>query len=254
MKTHKPTATQSAFIDPDPSPLAPAVPETCDIPGQSETSTDATPPKPRTPLPSRTVPVRISRTQPTAPGPAARVTPETHGICVESETSAASRAHRPASDFQLLTSNSQLLPSTSPPRRTCDNTGQCETSAASRAHRPASDLQLLTPNSQLLASTPPPRRTCDNTGQSETFAAPSRAVLCPETQRETPTPNKRPCRRRPAGRSQARSLRCRAATLAAGMATTGPGGCLGTCHGIGGAPFSHLGRVSDIIPPHERKG
>ncbi len=84
------------------------------------------------------------------------------------ETSAASPAHRPASDFQLPTSNSQLLASTSTSRPTCDNTGQNETSAASPAHRPASDFQLLSSNSQLLASNSP--KTYEESVESETPA------------------------------------------------------------------------------------
>ncbi len=56
------------------------------------------------------------------PDPAPPTTPEKREICVESETPAESPnpntpAHPPASSFQLLTSNSQLLASTSPPRQ-----------------------------------------------------------------------------------------------------------------------------------------
>ncbi len=118
--------------------------------------------------------------QPTGPNPnPAPQRPETCDTHVESETSAASPAHRPASDFQLLTSNSQLLASTPPPRRTGDNTGQNETFADAPnpntpAHLPASDVQLLTSNSQLLISISispesPPPKTYEICVESETF-------------------------------------------------------------------------------------
>ncbi len=171
MKTHQPTANQSAFTDPDPSSLAPAVPETCDIPGQSETFTDTPAPNThRAPQPSSP---RL-RPMPDSPLAQPRI------LRVESETSADSPnpntpTRLPVSDFQPPTSNSQLLASNSPPRRTCDNTGQSETFADSPnpntpTRLPVSDFQPPTSNSQLLASNSPPRRTCDNTGQSETFA------------------------------------------------------------------------------------
>ncbi len=258
MKTHQPTATQSAFIDPAPSPLARAVPETCDIPGQSETFTNTrTPNTHRAPPPSsprlRPMPdsplararilrvesetfadpsCRILNHEPRAPlGPPFSkthcpipVTSETREICVESVTSddTAALNTRPAPDpppsesYEICvesetfppTSRAVLCPDTrratlnpnkrpdkiespdasspyplsptpdTPSSKICDNTGQSETFAdsptpntpASPAHRPASDVQLLTSNSQLLASTSTPRRTCDNPGQSETFA------------------------------------------------------------------------------------
>jgi len=64
----------------------------------------------------------------------------------------ASPAHRPATDLQLLTSNSQLLASTSPPHQA------------------------------------PPPKTREERVESETSVAPNR----PDTRRETPIPNRRP--------------------------------------------------------------
>ncbi len=177
MKTHQPTATQSAFIHPDPSPLAPAVPETCDIPGQSETFTDtptpnthlASPPSsPRLrPMPDTPLETREERVESETCVPPSRAV-----LCPDTRRETPNPEKRP-DKIESPGISSPHPPSSIPdtlPSKICDNTGQCETSAASPAHRPASNSQLLTPNSQLRASTPPPRRTCDNTGQSETFA------------------------------------------------------------------------------------
>jgi len=179
MNTHQPTATQSTFIDPDPSPLAPAVPETCDIPRQSEIFTNThTPNKHLAPPPSspRLCPMpdthlaqaRILRVESETSAPPSRAV-----LCPDTRREILNPEKRPdriespgISSPHPLSSIPDTLPS-----KICDNTGQCETSAAaSPAHLPVSDLQPPTSNSQLLTSTSPPRRTCDNTGQSETFA------------------------------------------------------------------------------------
>ncbi len=171
MKTHQPTATQSAFIVPDPSPLAPAVPETCDIPGQSETFTDT--PTPNTHLAS---PPSSPRLRPMPDTPL-----ETREERVESETCAPPSRAVLCPDTRRETPNPEKRPDkiespgiSSPhplssipdtlPSKICDNAGQCETSAdtytpntpASPAQLRAYNPQLLTPNSQLLASTSPP--------------------------------------------------------------------------------------------------
>ncbi len=186
MKAHQPTANQSVFIHPDPSPLAPAVPETCDIPGQSETFTDT--PTPNTHLAS---PPSSPRLRPMPDTPL-----ETREERVESETCVPPSRAVLCPDTRRETPNPEKRPDkiespgiSSPhplssipdtlPSKICDNTGQSETFADSPypntpAHPPPSDFQLLTPNSQLLPSTSPPRRTCDKTRQTVTLPPASR--------------------------------------------------------------------------------
>jgi len=189
MKTNQLTASQSTFIDPAPSPLAPAVPETCDIPRQSETFTDTRTPNTHVaPPPSsprlRPMPdtlrahARILRVESVTSGdtaaPNTRPTPdpppsETYEICVESEIFADTddRIYRKTRSLPAILTLASLQPhhALTDVHQICDIVGQSEPFAASPAHRPASDVQLLTPNSQLLASTSPPRRTRHNTGQ-----------------------------------------------------------------------------------------
>ncbi len=109
----------------------------------------------------------------------------------------ASPAHRPASDFQLLTSNSQLLTSTSPPHqapppKTREKRVESETSPApnrpdTRRETPIPNRRPNTLHSPHPIPDPLPSNFRDTLGQSETFAPPSRAVLRPEPQTQTPT-------------------------------------------------------------------
>ncbi len=71
--------------------------------------------------------LRTSSPHPLSPTPDS-LPPEICDNTGQSETSAASPAHLPASDVQLLTSNSQLLASTSPPpQKTCEECVESET-------------------------------------------------------------------------------------------------------------------------------
>ncbi len=126
-------------------------PQMCDRMGQSETFADVSYPnlnrEPRGSIESRsTVHYSLRPMSDTLPSKICDNTGQSETFA-DSPTpnTPASPAHRSASDSQLLTSNSQLLASTSTPRRTCDNTGQSETFAdspnpntpASPADRPA---------------------------------------------------------------------------------------------------------------------
>ncbi len=155
-------------------PIPDALPfKRCDTVGQSETFADV----PDHNLNSKPRHARGVR----SPNPRPMSDPllsETCKIRVESETFAdtytpntpASPAHRPASDVQLLTSNSQLLVSTPPPRRTCDDTGQSETFADTSDRNRNTTLQEGVPPQTPYPRPPSPHREtpAPNDGASQT--------------------------------------------------------------------------------------